>query len=128
MKNFVQTGNQLTFTASDLIHPTHTDGFPHSGDPVVVGRIAGVAMISALASTDLVSVLVEGVVNVSVVGSGNGISVGETVFIDYSAATLGPDLTDVPFGIALQAIAAGQTANINVKLFGGTPGALGANS
>ncbi len=125
MDNYIQEGRHLTFTESALTHPSHSDGFVNSGDPVLVGRFAGVAMTDAAASTDKIAVKVHGVVDVSVVGSGNGISIGETVYIDPSAATLGPDLTDTPFGLALEAIAAGQTDTINVWLFGGTPGAAG---
>jgi hypothetical protein len=58
----------------------------------------------------------------------NGLSLGETVFIDPSTGVLSDDLTDVPFGVALGTVSAGATTSIPVRLFGATPGATGANS
>lgn len=126
--NYVQHGNTLTFVESAIVHPSHSDGFVDSGDVCVIGRFAGVARIGAAASTDTISVALTGVWLVPVVGSGNGVSVGETVFVDPSAATLSPDLTDVPFGTAMETVSAGATTTIKVRLFGATPGALGAGS
>ncbi len=129
MKTFIQARSPLTFTESDLVHPSHSDNLVDSGDPVVIGRIVGVAATSALASTDLVSVEVEGVHDLSVTTIHNGISIGETVYIDPAAATLSDDYNDVPYGVALEAISlVTATDTINVLLFAATPGAAGANS
>jgi len=129
MKNSVQDGKVLTFTESLLVHPSHSDGFVDAGDPVIVGRIVGVAYENAAAATDSVNVQTEGVFDLSVSSIHNGISVGETVYIDPSTAALSDDLNDVPYGVALETVAGGGTDTINVKLFGATPGtAGGANS
>lgn len=125
--NFVQPGDVLTITESDLVHPTHTDGLVDSGDPVVMGRIPGVAQVSAAATTDPIAVSTKGVYDLLVTVVHNGISKGETVFIDPSAGTLSDDFADVPFGLALEAIASGSDT-INVKLLPGTASAVGANS
>ena len=70
-----------------------------------------------------------GIYNLSVASIHNGISVGETVYIDPSTAVLSDDANDVPYGLALDAVAAGNVAaTIRVKLFGQTPGAIGADS
>jgi predicted RecA/RadA family phage recombinase len=129
MKNSVQDGRVLTFTESDLTHPSHSDGLVDAGDPVVVGRVVGVAYENAAASSDSINVQTEGVFDLSVSSVHNGISKGETVFIDPSTAALSDDYADVPFGVALETVSAGQSDTINVKLFGQTPGtSLGANS
>lgn len=120
----VQNGKILSFLESVLLHPTHTDGLVDAGDPVLVGRIAGVAEISATATTDLISVDTEGVHDLSVTAIGNGISLGETLYIDPSTGVISNDLSDTPFGAAMEALASG-TDTINVLLFGATPGATG---
>ena len=127
-KTQVQDGRVLTFTESDLTHPSHGDSLVDGDDPVLVGRIGGVAIHSALASTDLIAVAVEGVFDLLVSSVHNGISIGETVFCDPSSCALSDDLADVPFGVALETVSAGGTATINVRLFGATPGASGAGS
>lgn len=146
MKNFVQTGDNLSFLASQLVAPSHASGDTYtnlvapgfgltppinlveSGDPVVVGRIVGVANNDALQSSDTIVVSTRGVYALSVSSIHNGISVGETVYIDPVSASLSDDFNDVPFGCALGAVSGGATTTINVKLFGQTFGATGANS
>lgn len=125
MKNFVQTGKNLTFLDSQLTKPSHASGFTAAGDPVLIGRIAGVATNDALASTDNVVVQTDGVFNLSVSTIHNGLSVGETVYIDPTTCALTDDQTDTPFGVALAVVAMGATTIIPVKLFGATPGATG---
>lgn len=125
-KNFVQPGRVLTFLDSELVKPSTRVA---SGDPVVCGRIAGVAQTTTTLSTDSVAVAVEGVYNVTCSTIHNGISKGETVYIDPVTAVVSDDSADVPFGCALGTIAnGGSAASIPVKLFGCTPGAAGANS
>jgi|SRR5581483_3508158 len=147
MKNCVQTyDNLVQLLASDLVFPAHSSGdtftniagpqqgiatpinLVEGGDPVVCGRIVGVADRDALKSTDLITVYVRGIFNLSVSSVHNGISKGETIYIDPVTAALSDDFNDVPFGHALQAVGAGTTATIQVRLLGATPGAIGADS
>ncbi len=119
-------GDNLDFLDSQIVHPSHTDGRTHSGDAVVIGRIVGVAAISAAAATDRVTVVTKGVFLIPVVPGSAPISVGETVYIDPSTAIVGSNVGGVPYGCALEA--AGASGSIMVKLFGQTPGAIGAGS
>ena len=147
MKNFVEPGDNLQITESLLTHPAHSSGDDYTnlvgpglgistpidlveaGDPVVAGRLVGVANNDALKNTDTVVVSTRGVYALSVKSIHNGIGVGETVYIDPSTAVLSDDYTGVPFGLALATVASGATTTINVKLFAsGTPGATGADS
>lgn len=130
MKNYDAPGKDIAITESLLVHPTHTDGLVDSGDPVVVGRLVGVAATSAAATTDKIAISTVGVYKLSVTGSHNGIGFGETVFIDPAAGTLSDDLTDVPFGVSVDetTITPTGTATIAIRLFGATPGAVGAGS
>jgi len=146
MKNFVLTGDNLSFLASQIVNPAHVTGDTYTnlvgtgegltvpinlvetGDPVVIGRIVGVANNDALQSTDTVVVSTRGVYNLAVKCIHHAITVGETVYIDPVTAVVSDDSTAVPFGCALAAVAGGATTTINVKLFGQTPGAAGANS
>jgi predicted RecA/RadA family phage recombinase len=124
-------GDNLVFLDSQITHPTHAaPNRTLSGDAVVIGRLAGVAASSALvATTDSIAVVFRGVFKVPVVSIHNGLSVGETVFIDPSTAVLSDDLTAVPFGTALDTVPSnGVVTTIRVKLFGHTPGAVGAGS
>lgn len=146
MKNFVQTGDNLSFLASQLTGPTH--GSPdtyqtlvaagegvsavatiQAGDPVLVGRLCGVANTDAIQNTDTVVVSTRGVYTFPVKSQYHtGITVGETVYIDPSTAVLSDNDAGVPFGIALGTVALGATTVIAVKLFGQTNGVIGANS
>lgn len=128
MKVFDSFGDNVTLPVADLVFPTHTDSLPHSSDPVVCGRLAGVVNQNGV-SGDNVVVSTRGVYNLSATSIHNGISVGETVYINPSTAVLSDDYNGVPFGVALDAVAAGNTpATIRIKLFGITPGNTGANS
>jgi len=141
MKNFVQRGDNLTFLASQLVHPAHAAGDTYtnivgpvqglatpinqveSGDPVVCGSIVGVANQDALTANDSIVVSRVGVYNLAVIGkSTNGanlaIAVGDKVFIDGASAALNADTTKIPFGIALGAVNAGATTTIPVLLQG----------
>jgi predicted RecA/RadA family phage recombinase len=126
MKNFIQDGDNLTILSSLLIG---LNSPPKSGDAVVCGRIVGVVNNDSAGATDQVVVSTRGVFNVGVQTVHNGISIGETVFIDPASGVLSDDFNDVPFGIALASISVGAgSKSIDVKLFGQTPGATGANS
>ena len=146
MKNFVQTGDNLAFLASELVAPSHTLGDTYTnlvapgfgittpvnlvetGDPVLVGRIGGVANQDALQSSDTVVVSTRGVYSLPVVCYHHSIVKGETVYADPSTVVLSDDSSGVPFGCALDAVGVGAATTIRVKLFGQTGGALGANS
>jgi predicted RecA/RadA family phage recombinase len=152
MKNFVMTGDNLTFVASSLVFPSHAAGDTYtnlvgagaglttpinlveSGDPVVVGRIVGVANNDALTSADSIVVSTRGVYALAVQALyGAGIHDGETVYINPTTAVLSDDSTGVPFGCVATpaggiAVIHGSTTTVPVKLFGQTPGATGFGS
>jgi len=128
MKVFDSFGDNVTLPVANLVFPTHSDSLPHSSDPVLCGRLAGVVNQDGVSGGSVV-VSTRGVYNLSVSSIHNGISIGETVYIDPVTAALTDDFTDVPFGVALDAVPAGNVATtVRVKLFGITPGAIGADS
>jgi predicted RecA/RadA family phage recombinase len=140
MKNFVQPGDTLSFAASAIVAPAHSTGDTYTnllapqlgvttpvnlvetGDPVVVGRIVGVANNDAFKTTDQIAINTRGVYNLSVTSLHHSLVVGETVFINATSALVSDDYTQVPFGCVLTAVAEGATAVVGVKLFGQTPG------
>lgn len=125
MKNFDSIGDNITLAITAVVAPNSP---PKSGDPCVAGRLVGVANFDGVSGGNIV-ISTRGVVKISVSTVHNGISVGETVYIDPSTAVVSDDSADVPYGLALEAISVGTgTATIKVKLFGATPGAAGANS
>jgi len=120
-------GRHVTVLESDLLHPSHTDGFVDKGDPVIFGTVAlqgvGVAFISAAAATDWVAVDTEGIWNLSVVASnddGNSLVVGgNPLFINTTTGIISKIsnvVTQVPFGYAMGQVTAGATAVIAVKV------------
>lgn len=114
MKNFVEPGNIIDVVESVLTHPTETDGLIVSGDQGVVGDLAGVANITALASTDTIPMSIRGVFTLLVKGTNAGgnvaVAFGDAVFIDAGAnADISKNSTKKPFGIALGAVASGNT-------------------
>lgn len=113
-------GRHLTLEESLLVHPSHTDDLVDKGDPVVVGKIVGVAFNDAEADTDLIAIDTEGIWALNVKGedsAGNAaVSVGDRIYIDPASAELDIDNTKVPFGYALGAVAAGATTLIAVKV------------
>lgn len=131
MKNFVQDGDRLTFPKSILVGPNNPI---LSGDPVVVGRLAGVAAADAVPATggianDLnVVVQVRGVFTLAVQSLHNNVTPGESVYIDPVTGVVSDDFTDVPFGVVLDQVNSGATTSVRVRLFGATPGATGAGS
>lgn len=128
MKTFDTFGDNITIPVANLVFPSHTGALPLSGDPVLVGRLAGVANADGVTGGSVV-VSTRGVYNLSVTSIHNGVSIGETVYIHATTAVLSDDANQVPFGVALDAVAAGNVAaTVRVKLFGITPGAIGADS
>ena len=120
-------GRHITLLESDLVHPTHADGFVDKADPVVsaTGRpaIVGVAFKSATAATDRIAIDTEGIWNLDVVAQnddGNSaVAGGDCIYINTTTAVLSKisnGATQVPFGYALGIITAGSTEAIAVKV------------
>ena len=116
-------GRHISLTESDLIHPTHTDGFVDKGDPIVSGNIVGVAFRSADAATDLIAIDTEGIWVLDVVATnedGNvAVAGGDEIFIHKTTAVLSknPDKgSHRRFGYALGIITSGNTETIAVKV------------
>jgi len=116
-------GRHLTLEESYLTHPTHDDVFVDKGDPVVVGRIVGVAFNSAAAATDLIAIDTEGIWFLSAVAvndAGNSaIAPGDEIFINRTTAVLSKITniaTQQPFGYALGDVPTGTTAVVAIKV------------
>jgi hypothetical protein len=63
-------GRHITVEESYLSHAYHADGLVDKGDPCIIGEnIVGVALNSAAAATDLITIDTEGIWFLSVVGS-----------------------------------------------------------
>ena len=120
-------GRHITLLESDLIHPTHTDGFVNKGDPICSatggGQIVGVAFTSAAAATDRIAIDTEGIWNLDVVAAdddGNiAVAGGDRLYISITTAVvskISSTVTNVPFGYALGIIDSGSTEAIAVKV------------
>lgn len=113
-KNFVQEGKVLTLNVGANVS---------SGDPVAVGEIVGVALTDADASGNA-QIQTEGVFTLAVVGQSydsvnavyvdTAVNIGDAIY--YDNGTLNKNDAGVLFGYALEAVAAGATATIKVKL------------
>jgi predicted RecA/RadA family phage recombinase len=144
MRNFYETGDNLSFVASQIVAPQHSSGDTYTSlvgpgegattpinlvedsDPVVIGRIVGVSNMDAVFATDVIVISTRGVYTLSVKANATaGIHIGETVYIDPVAATLSDNPAGIPFGCALAAVVGGATTTIQVKLFGQTPDSNG---
>lgn len=130
MKNFVQEGNRITLAKTACVG---VNSPIKSGDAIVAGRLVGVAVADAVPGVGAfddgnVVMQTTGVFSLSVISTHHAISVGSTVYIDPSTGTISDDLTDVPFGVVIDAVAQYATTTVRVKLFGATPGAIGADS
>jgi hypothetical protein len=113
---------------SSIVHPSHTDGFVDINDPIVYntsgdGGLIGVSRASASAATDYVAVAIDGLWNLSVVGSdddGNStVAIGDDIFINTSTAALSKIRnanTQRHFGKAFGAVTGGATTVIAVQL------------
>ena len=120
-------GRHITLLESDLVHPTHADGFVDKGDPIVsaTGRpaIVGVAFKSAAAATDRIAIDTEGIWNLDVVAANDGGNVavagGDVIYINTTTAVLSKisnQATQVVFGVAMGIIDSGSTEAIAVKV------------
>lgn len=144
MKNFVQDGRRVAFAASAVVtvnnaaHPYSasdaTTG-PKSGEAGLIGRIAGVVVADSVNGSagpindgNVILELV-GVFQFIVKCNHKAMVPGSTVYIDPTSGALSDDYTAVPYGSTLDAVGSGsQTTSVRVKLFGATPGAIGADS
>lgn len=120
-------GRHVTLLESELIHPTHADGFVDKGDPVVFGTVAlqgvGVAFKSAAAATDYIAIDTEGIwiidVNAADDGGNRAIEGGDRLYINNTTgivSAIANAVTQVPFGYALGHIDSGLTETIAVKV------------
>ncbi|MBU2060132.1 MAG: DUF2190 family protein [Gammaproteobacteria bacterium] len=114
----------MTFSESQITHPSHTDTFVDKGDPCVVGEnIVGVSFKSAAAATDLVAIDTEGIWQLSVVATdedgSSAVAVGDELFINLTTCILSKNKdksTHQRFGFALYPITGGATDVIPVKV------------
>jgi len=118
-------------SSGEVINLSWSTTAPSSGDPVVkattkaAGGISGVSLVTATAS-QLVPVAINGIFDLSVTangddGLGGPIAVGDYVFaslggVEVCTTTLSALNTGLIFGVALEAVASGTTATINVLL------------
>ncbi len=117
-------GRHLSFSESQITHPSHTSTFVEKGDPVRVGdKIVGVAFLSALAATDLIPIDTEGIWQLSVVAydddGGSAVAVGDELFINKTTCIISKIrsiATQIPFGYALYPITSTLTDVIPVKV------------
>jgi len=106
-------GRHVNILEGDLVHPSHTDGFVDKGDPVSfgigwAGQGVGVALKSASADSDVISVDTEGIWRCEVVAQWDMI-VGQIVFITNAGVLVdwpADDETHI-FGYTLQPLVAG---------------------
>lgn len=130
MKNYVQEGDRVTLAKTALVGPNNPI---KSGDPCVAGRLAGVAEADAVPTSGIfndsnVVVALKGVYKLAVQSFHHNITIGSTVYIDPSTGLVSDDLSDVPFGVVLEQVNQYTVTTVDVRLFGATPGAAGADS
>jgi len=125
-------GRMIILLESGMTHPSHTDGFVDKGDPIVYGDIVGVAMMSAAAGTDYITVDTEGIWNLTVTGThsdgtadgaGSAVAIGDDLYINISDGTITKEKdpsTHRYFGTALGAVAASTAVVMAVKVHGTT--------
>lgn len=113
-------GRHVTLLASEL---THAGAVVTKGLPVVFGTIAGIALKTEVAGTDLIAVDTEGIWVVDVVAAnidGNSAVVpGDRLFINTTTCVVSKTqypASYIPFGYALGSIDAGNTNTIAVKV------------
>lgn len=130
-------GRYLNFVESELTHPYHSDGFVDKGDPVCCGNIVGIAMASAAATTDVISVDTEGIWALYVLGcksdgTSDGIAVamtaGDEVYFQKTPSTDTYLLSGeqdpyafIPFGKLMGSVSASTTSPtlVGVKVHNG---------
>lgn len=90
-------GRMISIEESLLSHAYHADGLVDKGDPCILGKnIVGVAMKSAEAATDLITIDTEGIWFLNVVGAvsdgtsdgiAKALTAGDPVYIEYTPGT-----------------------------------------
>jgi predicted RecA/RadA family phage recombinase len=107
-----EDGTQIAVVATD---PTT----PASGDPVLVGQIPGVALITE-AADGLTTIKTDGVATLSVKGtngSNTAIAAGDILYyVTGNTPKLSVTTSGVRFGYALEAVTSGATSTIRVKI------------
>lgn len=117
-------GRHIDCQESDLVHPSHTDGFVNNGDPVLMGEnVVGVAFSDASAATNIIAVDTEGIWALSVVATnqyGNvAVARGDVLFINKTTAIISKNYdknVSVRFGVALSTLGSGTTGIVAVKV------------
>jgi hypothetical protein len=113
-------GRHITVLESALTHPTHADGLVDGGDPVLLGDlIVGVALSSASAATDYITIDTEGIWALTVQGvdaDGNvAVAEGDQVYINKTTCVLSKNdnkNTHQRFGYALSPVVSGVTTTV----------------
>lgn len=117
-------GRYITILESLLTHADPGDGLVDKGQPVLCKDVVGVAMNSALANTDYITIDTEGIWYLSVTATTADIVVGEHLFIT-NAGLIGNvnAATSRNFGFALMGVTphAPTTAVIAVKVHAEAP-------
>jgi len=121
-------GRHITLAESLLTHPVHADNLVNKGDPVNIGTdLVGVAFISAVLNTDLISIDTEGIwaltCSADDYSGPSAIAVGDRLYISGVISGVGiisKDVSGVPFGYALTALGAGEDGLVAVKVHAGT--------
>lgn len=107
-----EDGTQIAAVATD---PTT----PASGDPVLIGQIPGVALITE-AADGLTTIKTDGVATLSVKGtsgSNAAIAAGDILYyVTANTPKLSVTTSGVRFGYALEAVTSGATSTIRVKI------------
>lgn len=113
-------GRYLTFLESEFTHPDHIvgeDNLVQKGDPVVLNEkaLVGIALKTAKAATDLITIDTEGIFVLEVVCTG-ALVVGDAIYMTVATAVL-TNTVGQWFGWALSAHAEG-TGLVSVKVHG----------
>lgn len=114
--------NQV-FDDADSIAVACTDpATPNSGDPVLLGQLGGVALLTEDAA-GLTTVKFRGAFKLSVKGVNAGgntaIAAGDTIFyVTADTPKLSAKVAGVKFGTALDPVLSGATTTIRVRLNG----------
>lgn len=113
-------GRYVNIVESMLTHPYHDagDDLVQKGDPCVTFELVGIAMQTALATDEVVSIDTEGIwwLMVKSFSFGWAINIGQRVYIDTTTAVVSDDIEGMPFGWALGSVADGETTLIAVKV------------
>lgn len=105
-------GEYVTVQESELVHPTHADGFVNKGDQVSFGNNGvGVSMDSAAAATDYIAIETTAVYALSVTPAA-AMTIGDRVYVDAITALLSDSNVDIPFGYTLHDITLTGSAGV----------------